>query len=382
MSATAPGICGVGAVTGYGHGTRRLWEGLLSGKPAAALHHGFGHDGDQAAWVVRVPESPGPEAGSRFAAALHSAADEAVADARRRGWQPGPRVGVIHAAVLGEVDQREAFESRQRPWRKRDYLGLMPSTPVSNFIQRHGFHGPAMHVCAMCASGAAALLTARMWLEGGLADDVVVVAADVSATPSHVAHWNDIGAAVSDLEPLDACRPFQTGTRGFVMGEAAVGLVLSRTGTAYTRVLGGAMSQDAHHVISIDPGREQVMRCFRDALEDARVDPAEVGYLYAHGPGTPQCDDAEAAALEHFFPRGTGIYSTKQLTGHCQAASAALEVAIHALSAEHALIPAPAPVATSHPQLLTGHTAMQPGVTVKSALGMGGYNAVLALSAA
>jgi hypothetical protein len=37
-------ITGIGAVTGYGWGTEPLWNGLLSGKPAAKLSTGCGHD--------------------------------------------------------------------------------------------------------------------------------------------------------------------------------------------------------------------------------------------------------------------------------------------------------------------------------------------------
>ena len=382
MVARGIGICGVGAVTGYGWGTAAFWDGLVAAKPAATLTPGYGPDRDGFAWVARVPDGGDPADGrSRFARAMRFAAREAVTDARARGWQPGGRVGLLHAVVLGEVDLwREFYRSERGPRLLREYLAMMPSTPMSTLMREFGFHGPAMNVSAMCASGNAGLLTAKAWLEAGIVDDVVFVATDLSLTPDNVYQFERLGVAVTDAEPLDACRPFQEGSRGFVMGEASASFVLSaRAGQPYARVLGGAMTHDGYHVTSIDPDLAEVRRCFREALANAGVVPSQVRYLNAHGPGTRQCDTAEAAVLESMFPAQARVYSVKPLVGHCQGAASAVEVAAAALSYEHGVIPASPVVAPAHPQLLDGLTPMTGGLTVKSSLGMGGHNSVLVL---
>ena len=382
MVARGIGICGVGAVTGYGWGTAAFWDGLVAAKPAATLTPGYGPDRDGFAWVARVPDGGDPADGrSRFARAMRFAAREAVTDARARGYQPGGRVGLLHAVVLGEVDLwREFYRSERGPRLLREYLAMMPSTPMSTLMQEFGFHGPAMNVSAMCASGNAGLLTAKAWLEAGIVDDVVFVATDLSLTPDNVYQFERLGVAVTDAEPLDACRPFQEGSRGFVMGEASASFVLSaRAGQPYARVLGGAMTHDGYHVTSIDPDLAEVRRCFREALANAGVVPSQVRYLNAHGPGTRQCDTAEAAVLESMFPAQARVYSVKPLVGHCQGAASAVEVAAAALSYEHGVIPASPVVAPAHPQLLDGLTPMTGGLTVKSSLGMGGHNSVLVL---
>ena len=382
MVARGIGICGVGAVTGYGWGTAAFWDGLVAAKPAATLTPGYGPDRDGFAWVARVPDGGDPADGrSRFARAMRFAAREAVTDAQARGWRPGGRVGLLHAVVLGEVDLwREFYRSERGPRLLREYLAMMPSTPMSTLMQEFGFHGPAMNVSAMCASGNAGLLTAKAWLEAGIVDDVVFVATDLSLTPDNVYQFERLGVAVTDAEPLDACRPFQEGSRGFVMGEASASFVLSaRAGQPYARVLGGAMTHDGYHVTSIDPDLAEVRRCFREALANAGVVPSQVRYLNAHGPGTRQCDTAEAAVLESMFPAQARVYSIKPLVGHCQGAASAVEVAAAALSYEHGVIPASPVVAPAHPQLLDGLTPMTGGLTVKSSLGMGGHNSVLVL---
>ncbi len=263
----------------------------------------------------------------------------------------------------------------------RDYLSLMPSTPMSTFMREFGFHGPAMNVSAMCASGNAGLLTAKAWLDAGVVDDVVFVASDLSATPENVAHFERLGVTITDTEPLAACRPFQEGSRGFIMGEASVAMVLSRECSApYARVLGGAMSHDAHHVTSIDPALTEVSRCFREALENSGVRGSQVRYLNAHGPGTEQCDRAEVEVCDRLLSGDTALYSVKPLVGHCQGAASAVEVAVAALGYDRRLIPAAPKVAPGHPRLLDGPTEVDSGLTLKSSIGMGGHNSAVVLA--
>lgn len=380
---TLPGahIVGLGAVTGYGWGAQSLWDGLVSGKPAADLYEGYGGGGS--AWLAMVPPGGDPQDGiSRSARAMRAAAREALADAAARGWAPGPRVGLLHAVVVPEIEEWRRFYTTDKADRRvRDYLGLMPSTAVSLIMQEFDFHGPAMNVAAMCASGNAALITAKMWLDAGLVDDVLFIATDLSLTPENVEHFVKLGVAVVDAEPLDACRPFQEGSRGFPGGEASVSFVMSkRDGAPYTTVLGGAMTHDAFHLTSVDPSRTYVDACVRDALMAAQVESADVRYINAHGPGTAQCDAAEAGVLDEIFGGRPQIYSVKPLAGHCQGAAAAVEIAAAALGYEHGVIPAPPIVAKGHPRLLDGATPMEVGLTLKTSLGMGGHNSAVVLS--
>ena len=385
MSTTHMGIAGIGAVTGYGWGRKALWNGLASGKPAATLYPGFGPGENDDAWLARVPDEGDPRDGlTRFAQAMRAAAREAITDARQRGWTPGPRVGLLHAVVIAEVEGWRAFYLEDHANRRiRDYLALMPSTPVSMLMQEYGFHGPAMNVSAMCASGNAALITAKMWLDTGMVDDVVFVSTDLSLTPENVEHFVRLGVGVVDADPLDACRPFQHGSRGFPAGEAAVSFVLSRRSDApYVRVLGGAMTHDAFHLTSVDPSRTEVDRCVLDALASSGVDASDIAYLNAHGPGTQQCDTVEAAVLDEVLGGAAQIYSVKPLTGHCQGAAAAVEVAAAALGYAEEQVPAPPTVAPGHPRLLDGLTPMLSGLTLKTSLGMGGHNAAVVLAPA
>ncbi len=377
-----PSICGIGAVTGYGWGAKHLWDGLVRGESSVRLHPGFGSRFDRdSIWVSLIPDEGGLEGETKFSRSLHAAGREAVEDARERGWRPGATVGLIHAVVLSEVELWQDFYGpKGGRVSRREYIRLMPSTPITNLMIEHGFHGPSMNVVAMCASGNAALLTAKLWLDSGMVDDVLVVATDVSGTPENARQMVDLGVVVVDRPPLDACRPFQEGSRGFVGGEASIALVVSaRPDGAYASLRGGAMSHDAHHAISLAGKPEHIEACYRAALRNAGVAAADVVYFNAHGPGTRQCDGAESELFDRLFPDAAGIFSFKPLVGHCQGAAAAVEVAISCLAYEEGTIPAPPAVAPGHPRLVSGLTERRSGATFKSSIGMGGYNTAVLL---
>ena len=293
-------------------------------------------------------------------------------------------MGIIHGYVLGDVDAWRTYHHREGlDATKREWLSLMPSTVLSEVAQEFGFHGPTMAVTAMCASGMAALLTAKMWINAGLVDDVVVLNSDLSLSPENCAAFNKVGVLFVDAPSLDTCRPFQEGTRGFTAGEASVGFVVSgRPGGAYANILGGAMTHDGYHAIHIAPDHRQIFRAFGTAIENAGVHPSDIAYVNAHGPGTFQCDTAEADVFDTMFPDAQGIFSVKPLTGHCQGAAGAVELTASLYGFERGVIPAPLRVAKGHPRLLDGPTACVEGPIVKSSLGMGGHNAVVVLEAA
>jgi 3-oxoacyl-[acyl-carrier-protein] synthase II len=383
-------ICGVGVITGYGWGVEPFWAGLCSGKSAAVPHFDVPSWPwpDESVWAAIIADEGDPADGpSRFARALRASTREAITDALARGWAPGRTVGLIHAVVLGEVDLwRELYLSADRHVTRHGYMSLMPSTPVSMVMQEHGFHGPTMNVSAMCASGNTALLTAKLWLDAGLCDDVVVATTDISLTPENLRHFRELGVSATDVDPREACRPFQDGSRGFAMGEASVAFVVTKNHRpsldAYATVLGGALTHDAFHVVSIEPSATQVLRCVTDAMTSAGIAGADVAWFNAHGPGTRQCDAVERRVLEETLSSRARVFSLKPLLGHCQGASSAVELAASVVGYDRGSLPAPYLTGAGHPRQLDGPTPVDGGITLKTALGMGGHNAAIVIDAA
>lgn len=375
-----PGICGLGAVSGYGWGKEKLWEGVLSGRSAVSMVTVDGRE-----YLAARPASEGPEGSirdhpSRYGRALFAATREAVADARSRGWVPGARVGMIGAGSVGDVEYRRSYLGEHHGhMRNRDYLGLIPSTAPAMLLRDLGFSGgPVMNIQAACAATNVALVVAWQWLVSGFATDVIVAACDFSALPEDADQFSRMGALAVKGDPLDVCRPFQTGSVGFVVGEAAATLIMSnRSDGPYGLFLGGSMVQDPYHPIALNPDLTELVNTFEGALSAAGVGRGDVTYLYTHGTGTAQNDAAEIGVAEKVLESDVTFLATKPLTGHCQGASAGVEGVLALLGLERGIMGSVKPVATSYPALAAGPSVRRDGLVLKSAIGMGGFNSAV-----
>ncbi|MGO4445125.1 beta-ketoacyl synthase N-terminal-like domain-containing protein [Mycobacterium sp. 2YAF39] len=373
---TGVSFAGLGAVTGYGWGKDALWSGLMSSKPAARLTRVDDDGSDEMGWLARIPEGGDPADGDGlFIRSYLSSCREAIADARGRGWVPGKRVGVIRGTTFGDSYVFRDFYRNYNGSRRQFVGGILTSTAISMLMKENDFHGPATEVSATCSTGLVALITAKMWIEAGMVDDVIVSTTDLSFTPEILSGFVNLGAAVIDDEPLVACRPFQSGSRGFSPGESAITFVMSnRVDDPYMQLLGGAMTADGYHPTGMNPSFEMVKESVVSAMANAGVDSSDIRYLNAHGTGTEQCTAAEVTVLDDLFDGDLDIYALKPLVGHCLTSAATIEIAGAALAQQHKTIPAAPAVSEHHPRLIDGPTAMKDGLTLKLSMGMGGYN--------
>ena len=160
-------IVGAGAVTGYGWGRKRIWDGFLLGESAVRPTPELGEFLDSPPYLATITGSGDIRDGqSRFSQALRFSAREAITDAHERGWTAGSVVGVIHCVVLGDVETYRDYYRREGNFagsrrKLRSWLQMIPSTVIAMFMKEFGFHGPAMSVSATCASSNVGMLTAN-----------------------------------------------------------------------------------------------------------------------------------------------------------------------------------------------------------------------------
>jgi 3-oxoacyl-[acyl-carrier-protein] synthase II len=195
-------------------------------------------------------------------------------------------------------------------------------------------------------------------------------------------------------EPAAASRPFDRERDGFVIAEAAAVLVLEELEHArahdariYAEVAGYGVSSDANHVSDPDPVGANAARALQMALVDAGLEPADVGYINAHGTSTPAGDAAETRALKLVFgdtlPTRPLVSSTKGATGHTLGAAGAVEAVFTVLALHHGLLPPTINQTVSDPDCDLNYipnTARveQVDVALSNSFGFGGHNSVVA----
>lgn len=261
----------------------------------------------------------------------------------------------------------------------------LPGRVTESFCRRLGATGPSGTSFSACAAASQAMAEGLWALRRGLADVAVVGGHDSMAHPMGLLSFVVLGA----LSP-DRCRPFDRRRDGFMLGEGAAVFVLERLSDAARRgapvygvLVGAGTSVDAWNVTAPHPEGAGAELAMRRALRDAGLDASAIGYVNAHGTGTPVGDVAEAAAVHRVFG-GVPISSVKGAVGHTIAAAGAVEAAACLAGLLGGFLPGTAGLDEPDPacpvQALRAPEPRQVGFMLSNSFGFGGQNASLVLA--
>jgi 3-oxoacyl-[acyl-carrier-protein] synthase II len=213
---------------------------------------------------------------------------------------------------------------------------------------RFGAKGPNMASATACATGAHAIGDSFKIIQRGDADVMIAGGAEAAITPMSVGGFASMRAlSTRNHEPERASRPWDKDRDGFVVGEGAGVLILEALEHAQARgahiiaeIIGYGMSGDAYHITTPAPEHEGAFRVMRNAIRDAKLTPADIGYVNAHGTSTPVGDGLEAAAIRNLFGEyKVPVSSTKSMTGHLLGGSGGLEAGITILALRDQMLP-------------------------------------------
>jgi 3-oxoacyl-[acyl-carrier-protein] synthase II len=212
--------------------------------------------------------------------------------------------------------------------------------------------GPNHAVVTACATGAHAIGDAARIIKYGDADVMITGGAEAPITPVGVAGFASARTLSTSYNgtPEKASRPWDKGHDGFVMGEGAGIVVLeeyehakARGAKIYAEVVGYGMAGDAYHITSPHPEGRGAMSAMRNALRDAKINPAEVDYINAHGTSTPVGDPIELNAVQKLFLETNPkikMSSTKSSIGHLLGAAGSTEFIFSVLAMKNQIAPA------------------------------------------
>jgi 3-oxoacyl-[acyl-carrier-protein] synthase II len=217
-----------------------------------------------------------------------------------------------------------------------------------NVAIEFGLRGVGTTNSNSCASGNVAIGEALRYIREDWADVMIAGAAEAPLSPLTYGAFDFI-CTMSRSHPSIACRPFDQGRDGFVMGEGAASLVLeeyehatTRGAEVYAEVIGYSLNNDAFHMTTPLPTGDSCTRAICDALNFAQVNAEQIDYINAHASSTQLNDANEALCIQKIFngqAKQVPVSGTKPYYGHPLGASAAIEGVLCALAIRDGLIP-------------------------------------------
>ena len=394
-------VTGMGIVCALGNGVDESWTRLLAGGEGSGPITVFDVSGCRcqraaevkAEWLA-VSSSRGRSL-SRASRLALPAASEALAQAGLLGDAEIHGMALSIATTAGAMQWGEEFlrglVAKRPGGLLRRIARQQPQQQLLDLQDALGFRAGVTNIIGnACASGANAIGHAADLLLTGQAE--IVLAGGYEALSELLFLGFDCLRATS----ATSCRPFDQDRDGLMLGEGAAFLVLETAGHAAQRgavPLGGlegyGHATDLNHLTQPSPDGKALASALRAAARRAQIDPAEIGYVNAHGTATPLNDTAETAAYADFFGSafaGVRVSSTKAAIGHALGAAGALEAAITIQALRTRQLPPqiatrdPMPEIASSLVPATGCAAPDCRYAASVNLGFGGSNAALIFS--
>ncbi len=357
-------VTGLGAITPVGNDVQSFWEGICEGKSGVGkitLFDSTKFDCHIAAEVKgfnpeNFMEKKEARRFDRFIQFALAASQMAVDDAKLNMTQEDAhRVGVLLGSGIGGIKYFEdqckvLFEkgpSRISPFLIPMLIVNMASGLVSI---RVGAKGANLAVATACASASHAIGVSYDILKKGDVQVMITGGSEAAICQVGIGGFCAMGAlSLRNDAPEKASRPFEKNRDGFVMGEGAGIVVLEtldhavkRGAKIYAEVVGFGMSGDAYHMTAPSEDGEGAIHCMQMAMKEARVSPAQVQYINAHGTSTLLNDKIETLAIKKIFAEQAGqvaVSSTKSTTGHLLGASGGVEFIASVLAITHGVLP-------------------------------------------
>jgi 3-oxoacyl-[acyl-carrier-protein] synthase II len=351
-------------VTPLGIGTEETWKNLLSGRSGVGPISRFDTT-DYPSRIAGEVKNFDPfnyiekKEVKKMDLFIQYAMAAAVFAVEQSGFRVTPtnaeRTGVIIGSGIGGLPfiEREHKLILDRGPRKMSPFfipGLIINLAAGNVSIRYGMKGPNSAVATACATGCHAIGDAFRLIQRGDADAMLAGGTEGCVVPLAVGGFAAMKAlSTRNDEPEKASRPFDRNRDGFVLGEGSGILflellesALSRGAAIFGEIVGYGVSGDAFHISAPSEDGDGPIRVMQNALRDARVDPAGVAYINAHGTSTPAGDRIESLAIRKVFGESAdrvAVSSTKSMMGHLLGAAGGVETAITVLSVYHGVMP-------------------------------------------
>ncbi len=224
----------------------------------------------------------------------------------------------VLSTTKGNIDLLEERNRALFPHR-RIYLWELARI-ITDF---YGFSNPPLIISNACVSGIIALMTAFRYLSSGMYDQAIVTGGDI-LSEFVIAGFQSF----QSLSPTP-CRPYDALRDGLSLGEGAGTMVLTskmeKSSPIGIKITGAATSNDANHISGPSRTGEELGFAMLNAMKEANLSPADIGFVNAHGTATPFNDEMESKAIALAGLLDTPVNSFKGYWGHTLGAAGMIE---------------------------------------------------------
>ena len=397
---------GMGTINPLAHTVKQTWEKAINGVSGVGPITLF----DASEWNVKIASEVkdfNPDLYMDFKEARRRDRFEQLAVASMKealessgleiNEQSALRIGVIVSSAIGGLRsmQDNIYTLKDQGFRKVSPFSIammMPNGAAGMIGIDYGIRGPSFSVASACASGSDGIGVAWMMLRSGMIDAAIAGGAEATVTPVGIGAFDRATAITRNPDWSSNPKPFDKNRDGLVMGEGAAVLVLETESHAKARganilaeLAGWSSNSDGFHVTSPREDGSGGGLAIKNALEVARINKDEVGYINAHGTATVMNDAAETTSIKYAFGEDAyniPISSTKSMTGHMMGATGALEAIFLVRAIREGILPPTIHYETPDPACDLDYIPNKARekhvrVAVSNAFGFGGHNAVL-----
>jgi 3-oxoacyl-[acyl-carrier-protein] synthase II len=403
-------VTGLGLVTPLGNSVNETWKNVLNGKSGIAPITHF----DTTDFPVKFggsirnfnPEDYIPKKDIKkmdpfihygIAAGIQAFEDSGIEiteeNAGRIGIAIGSGIGGLPGIEKGTHNIIDGGPRRVSPFYVPSNIINMISGNLSILL---GAKGPNFAIVTACTTGTHNIGNAARLIAHGDADMMVAGGAEMATSPTGLAGFANAKALSSrNDEPERASRPWDRDRDGFVLSDGAGVIVLeelehakNRGARIYGEIKGYGMSGDAYHMTAPSADGAGATSSMQNAIRDARINPADINYINAHGTSTPAGDLVESNAIKQVFQddaKATPVSSTKSMVGHMLGAAGGVEAVFCLLAIRDQV--APPTINLDNPDSecdldYVPHTSrdMKIDIALSNSFGFGGTNGTLIIS--
>lgn len=257
----------------------------------------------------------------------------------------GSNTGVFVGLSLDDYAQRNVRSGDPELIDAHSALGTQRAVAAGRIAYVMGLQGPALQIDTTCSSSLVSVHLACQALRRRETDLALAGGVNLMLAPEATIGCCKLKALSTD----GRCRTFADDADGYGRGEGCGLLVLKRLADAHAdgdRVLGvvrgSAVNHDGVSNGLTAPNGAAQTAVIRAALQDARLDGAQIDYVEAHGTGTPLGDPIEIEALNAALgerDRPLLVGSVKTNIGHLEAAAGIVGLIKVVLSMQAGRIP-------------------------------------------